>query len=131
MGEKIIIAVCNMLTPLTMLGLGLLIWKTRPPYQDIFGYRTTQSQKSPEAWALAQVFFGKYCTLSFAVLSALTLIASVVSIIVKHSELVGMWIFTVVNMVNFIAVFVVIGVTDHTVKKLTPDIEKTEEKAGK
>lgn len=131
MGEKIIIAVCNMLTPLTMLGLGLLIWKTRPPYQDIFGYRTTQSQKSPEAWALAQALFGKYCTLSFGVLSALTLIASVVSIIVKHNELVGMWIFTVVNMVNFISVFVVIGVTDHVVKKLTADTEKTEKTAEK
>lgn len=128
MGEKVIIAVCNMLTPLTMLGLGLLIWKTRPPFGDIFGYRTTQSQKSPEAWALAQALFGRYCTLSFAVLSALTLIASLVTIIFTLGELAGMWIFTVVNMVNFIAVFVVIGVTDHTVKKLTAD---TEEEAGK
>lgn len=131
MGEKIIIAVCNMLTPLTMLGLGLLIWKTRPPYGDIFGYRTTQSQKSPEAWALAQALFGRYCTLSFAVLSALTLIASLVPIIFTLGELAGMWIFTVVNMVNFIAVFVVIGVTDHTVKKLIPDSEKTEKTVGK
>lgn len=131
MGEKIIIAVCNMLTPLTMLGLGLLIWKTRPPYGDMFGYRTTQSQKSPEAWALAQALFGRYCTLSFAVLSALTLIASLVPIIFTLGELAGMWIITVVNMVNFIAVFVVIGVTDHTVKKLTADTEKTEETAGK
>lgn len=128
MGEKIIIAVCNMLTPLTMLGLGLLIWKTHPPYRDIFGYRTTQSQKSPEAWALAQALFGRYCTLSFAVLSALTLIASVVPIIFTLDELAGMWIFTVVNMVNFISVFVVIGVTDHTVKKLTADREEMPEK---
>lgn len=128
MGEKVIIAVCNMLTPLTMLGLGLLIWKTRPPYRDIFGYRTTQSQKSPEAWALAQALFGKYCTLSFAVLSALTLIASVLPIVFSFDELAEMWIFTVVNLVDFISVFIVIGVTDHTVKKLTADTEKTAEK---
>lgn len=119
MGEKVIIAVCNMLTPLTMLGLGLMILKTRPPYGDIFGYRTTQSRKSPEAWALAQALFGKYCTLSFAVLSALTLISSVLPIIFSLDELAEMWIFTVVNLVDFISVFVVIGVTDHTVKKLT------------
>lgn len=128
MGEKVIIAVCNMLLPLTMLGLGLLIRKTRPPYGDIFGYRTTQSRKSPEAWALAQALFGKYCTLSFAVLSALTLIASVLPIVFSLDELAEMWIFTVVNIVNFIAVFVVIGVTDHTVKKLTTDTEETAEK---
>ena len=131
MGEKVIIAVCNMLTPLTMLGLGLMIWKTRPPYGDILGYRTSQSQKSPEAWALAQALFGRYCTLSFAVLSALTLIASFVPIIFKLDELAEMWIFTVVNMVNFIAVFVVIGVTDHTVKRLTADTENTEKTAEK
>lgn len=128
MGEKVIIAVCNMLLPLTMLGLGLMIWKTRPPYGDIFGYRTTQSQKNPEAWALAQALFGKYCTRTYLILSGLTLIASIVPIIFKLDELAGMWMFTVVNIVNFISVFVVIGVTDHTVKKLTADAEETAEK---
>ena len=128
MGENVIIAVCNMLLPLTMLGLGLMIWKTRPPYGDIFGYRTTQSQKSPESWELAQALFGKYCTLTFAVLCGLTLIASVIPIVFRVGELAEMWIVTVVNLIDFLAVFVVIGVTDHTVKKLLEDREATAEK---
>ncbi len=129
MGEKVIIAVCNMLTPLTMLGLGLMIWKTRPPYGDIFGYRTTQSQKSPEAWELAQALFGKYCTLTYAVLSGLTLIAGVVPIIfrLEPDDLAWTWIVTIVNLVNVIALFIVIGTVDHTVKKTYPDVKKDTE----
>lgn len=119
MGEKVIIAVCNMLLPLTILGLGLMVWKTHPPFGDMFGYRTAQSQKSPEAWELAQALFGRNCTLTYAVLSALTLIASVIPIIFKLDELVVMWIFTIVNLTDFIALFIVIGVTDSKVKKLS------------
>ncbi len=119
MGEKVIIAVCNMFLPLTILGLGLMIWKTRPPFGDMFGYRTTQSQKSPEAWELAQALFGRYCTLTYAVLCALTLIASVAPLIFKLDELAVSWIFTVTNLVNFIALFVIIGITDSKVKKLS------------
>ena len=120
MGDKIIIAVCNMLLPLTILGLGLMVWKTHPPFGDLFGYRTTQSQKSPEAWELAQALFGRNCTLTYAVLCALTLIASIVPIIFNLDDLVVMWILTVANLVDFIALFVVIGVTDSTVKKHFP-----------
>lgn len=119
MGEKVIIAVCNMLLPLTMLGLGLMIWKTRPPFGDRFGYRTKQSQKSPEAWDMAQVLFGKYCTLTYAVLCALTLIAGVIPLAFKVDDIVTAWIVTAVNIVDFIAVFIVVGVTDSKVKRLS------------
>lgn len=128
MGEKVIIAVCNMLLPLTMLGLGLMVRKTRPPFGDLFGYRTTQSLKSPESWKLAQALFGKYCTRTYLILCGLTLIASVLPIVCSLDELAEMWIFTVVNLVDFISVFVVIGVTDHTVKKLLEEREETAEK---
>ena len=117
MGEKVIIAICNMFLPLTCLGLGLMVWKTHPPFGDLFGYRTTQSQKSPEAWELAQTLFGRYCTLTYAVLCGLTLIASIVPIIFKLDELVVMWIMTVANLVDFIALFVVIGITENVVKR--------------
>lgn len=126
MGESIIIAVCNMLLPLTMLGLGLMVWKTRPPYGDIFGYRTTQSLKSPETWEMAQALFGRFCTLTYAVLCAVTLIASLVPIFVKTDDTVMMWIVTAVNTVDFIALFFIIGFVDHTVKKAFPDNKKNE-----
>ncbi len=115
MGENVIIAVCNMLLPLTMLGLGLVIWKTRPPFGDMFGYRTAQSLKSPEAWAAAQMLFGRYCTITYAVLSGLTLAAGAASILFKVEDT-GI-IIMAVNLVDFAAFFVVVGVTDRIVKK--------------
>lgn len=128
MGEKVIIAVCDMLLPLTMLGLGMMIWKTRPPYRDIFGYRTTQSEKSPEAWELAQALFGKHCTLTYAVLCGLTLIAGVIPMFFRIDELAESWIVTIVNLVNVIALFAVIIIVDHTVKKTYPDVKKDTER---
>lgn len=117
MSEKVILAVCNMFLPLTILGLGLMVWKTHPPFGDMFGYRTTQSQKSPEAWNMAQALFGKSCTLTYAVLSFITLIASLVPIFFKVDETAADWIFTAVNIVNFVTLFVLIFITDSKVKK--------------
>ena len=124
MGEAIIVAVVNMLTPLTLLGLGLVIWKTRPPFGDMFGYRTKQSQKSPEAWEIAQAVFGKYCTLTYAVLSALTLISSLIPLFLKFDDL-GMSILCmVINFVNVIAFAFVVGITESTIKKHTEGDEQ-------
>lgn len=105
--------------PLTILGLGLMIWKTRPPFGDMFGYRTKQSQKSPEAWDMAQGLFGRYCTLTYAALSALTLIAGVILLVFKVDDIVTSCMVAAVNIVDFTALFVVIGVTDSKVKKLS------------
>ena len=119
MGETIIIAVVNMLTPLTLLGLGLVIWKTRPPFGDLFGYKSKQSLKSSEAWEIAQAVFGRYCTITYAVLSALTLIVSLLPLFVKFDELGVSILVMAVNFVNVIAFAPVIGVTESTVKKYT------------
>ena len=117
MGENIIIALCNMFMPLTLMGLGLMVWKTHPPFGDMFGYRTTQSQKSPEAWDMAQALFGKSCTLTYAVLSFLTLIAGLAPIFFKVDEMAADWIFTAVNIVYSVTLFVLIFITDSKVKK--------------
>lgn len=121
MGEKIIFALCNMFLPLTILALGLVVWKTHPPFGDMFGYRTTQSQKSPEAWDIAQALFGRSCTLTYAVLSFLTLIAGLVPIFFKVDEMAEAWIITAVNIVDFAALFVLIFITDSKLKKLTAE----------
>lgn len=117
MGEKIIIAVCDMLLPLTMLGLGLMIWLTKPGYGDAFGYRTTRSLKSKETWVRAQELFGNLCTKSYAVLSFLTLLSGVAIIIADADDLALTIAVNAVNLVNFIALFVIIGITDGTVKR--------------
>lgn len=112
-----------MFLPLTILGLGLMIWKTHPPFGDPLGYRTAQSQKSPEAWELSQALFGRYCTLTYAVLSGITLIASVIPLLFQFDDIVASWIVCVANIVDFLALFVVIGVVDHTVKKALSDVK--------
>lgn len=113
-----------MFLPLTILGLGLMVWKTHPPFGDMFGYRTTQSQKSPEAWNMAQALFGKSCTLTYAVLSFITLISSLVPIFFKVDETAVDWIFTAVNIVNFVTLFVLIFITDSKVKKYSAGNEE-------
>lgn len=115
MGDNVIIAVVNMLLPLTMLGLGLMIWLTKPGYGDMFGYRTTWSLKSKETWERAQGLFGKICTITYAVISFISLIAGIVPIIWK-SDISGI-IVCALYLVQFFSVFVVIGVTDGIVSR--------------
>lgn len=115
MGDNVIIAVVDMLLPLTMLGLGLMIWLTKPGYGDMFGYRTTWSLKSKETWERAQGLFGKICTITYAVISFISLIAGIVPIIWK-SDISGI-IVCALYLVQFFSVFVVIGVTDGIVAR--------------
>ena len=129
MGENVIIAVCNMLLPLTMLGLGLMIWLTKPGYGDIFGYRTTWSLKNKETWERAQFLFGKICTIAYAVISFISLIAGLVPIIWRL-DISGI-IACVLNLVQFVSVFVVIGVTDGIVaREFNKDGTRKIEKVG-
>lgn len=117
MGENIIIAVCDMFLPLTMLGLGLMIRLTKPGYGDAFGYRTTWSLKSKETWVRAQGLFGSICTKVYAVLSFLTLLSGVMIGIADADDLALTIAVNSVNLVNFIALFVIIGITDGIVKR--------------
>lgn len=115
MVDNVIIAVVNMLLPLTMLGLGLMIWLTKPGYGDALGYRTTWSLKSKETWERAQGLFGRLCTITYAVISFISLIAGLVPIIWRLD--ISVIIACVLNLVQFFSVFVVIGVTDGIVKR--------------
>lgn len=115
MGDNVIIAVVDMLLPLTMLGLGLMIWLTKPGYGDVFGYRTTWSLKSKETWERAQGIFGRFCTITYAVISFISLIVGLVPIIWRL-DISGI-ITCVLYLVQFVSVFVVIGVTDGIVAR--------------
>lgn len=117
MGDNVIIAVCNMLLPLTMLGLGLMIRLTKPGYGDAFGYRTTWSLKSKETWERAQGLFGGLCTKVYAVISFVSLICGIIPIVGGFDKDVSGIIACILNLVQFISVFVIIGVTDGIVKR--------------
>lgn len=117
MGDNVIIAVVDMLLPLTMLGLGLMIWLTKPGYGDAFGYRTTWSLKSKETWERAQGLFGRLCTITYAVISFISLICGIIPIVGGFDKYTAGIIACVLNFVQFVSVFVVIGVTDGIVKR--------------
>ena len=117
MGDNIIIAVVDMLLPLTMLGLGLMIWLTKPGYGDAFGYRTTWSLKSKETWARAQGLFGRLCTVTYAVISFISLICGVIPIVVGFDKYTTGIIACFLSLVQFVSVFVIIGVTDGIVSR--------------
>ncbi|MCM1166984.1 MAG: SdpI family protein [Lachnospiraceae bacterium] len=118
MGESVIIAVCDMFLPLTLLGLGLMVWLTKPDYGNVFGYRTTWSLKSGETWERAQGVFGKMCTMTYAALSFLTLVSGLLPIIIGgFDEYVTEILVTAVNLTNVLALFAVIGATEGIVKR--------------
>lgn len=117
MGDLVIMLVTGLPLPITMLILGLVIWKTRPPFNDITGYRTTYSQKNERLWNMGQELFGRYCTITYAVILGLSLISGIIPIVFTMDKYtagiinVGMWL------VQFFSVFVVIFVTEGKLKR--------------
>ena len=60
LGEYIICGVCMILEPLTIMAIAGLIWRFPPDYMDMgASYKSKLAQKSPDAWAFAQLHFGK------------------------------------------------------------------------
>lgn len=117
MGDLVIMLIVGVLLPITMLGLGLMIWKTRPPFNDIMGYRTTYSQKNERLWNMGQELFGRYCTITYVVILGLSIISGLLPIVFKINRYVGGLINMGMYIVQFISVFAVIGVTDGKLKK--------------
>lgn len=127
MTDSVVIAIVNMLTPLTMLGLGLMIWRTRPEYRSLFGYHTTWAEKTEETWNFAQELFGRLCTITYAIMSALTLIAGLIPVIARLDE--G-WV-TIINgiasFVDLIPLFVIIFIVEG---KLMKNFDKNGNRKG-
>lgn len=117
MNDNMVTAVVNMFLPLTMLGMGLMIWRTKPGYRDLFGYRTTWAGKSEEAWDFAQELFGRLCTKSFAIASFLTLVAGLIPVIARLDESWGTIICVVVSFADTILMFVIIFIVEEKLKR--------------
>ena len=133
MGDLVIMLVVGLLLPITMLGMGLLIWKTRPPFNDLFGYRTTYSQKNERLWDMGQELFGKYCTVTYTVILILSVLCGLLPIVFDIDHSIGQIINAAMNLVQFFALFAVIGVTDRKLKKAMKesDNENVSENIGK
>lgn len=128
MGDLVIMFVVGLLLPITMLGVGLLIWKTKPPFNDITGYRTTYSQKNERLWNMGQELFGRYCTITYAVILGLSIISGLLPIVFKINRYAAVLINMGMYLVQFISVFAVIGVTDGKLKKAMRENEDYNER---
>ena len=115
--ELVILMVVGLMLPLTMLGMGLLIWKTKPPYKDMFGYNTTYSQKNERLWDMGQELFGRYCTITYSVITVLSILCGLIPIVFDINFYIGELIEMIIYLVQFFSVFAVIGVTDGKLKR--------------
>lgn len=60
MGFWIFMLSMDMLTPLIMIGFGILFLKQAPKeINPLYGYRTTMSMKNKDTWQFAHSYFGK------------------------------------------------------------------------
>lgn len=118
LSENVIYCIANMLLPVTLLMLGLVIWRTIPPYGSILGYKTSRSVKNPTLWDSAQHYFGKNCTITYTVLSVITLTAVLASIFGTFDEKALVIICTTAVIVNVAALFTVIGIVECKLKKI-------------
>lgn len=125
--ELVILMVVGLMLPLTMLGMGLLIWKTKPPYKDMFGYNTAYSQKNERLWAMGQELFGRYCTITYSVITVLSILCGLIPIVFDINFYIGELIEMIIYLVQFISVFAVIGVTDGKLKKAMKNENQDEE----
>ncbi len=117
MGELVIRLVCGLLLPITFFVLGLVIWKTHPPMGDMFGYRTTWSQKNERLWNMGQELFGRYCTITYAVILGISVIMGVIPMIIHIDKLMISVMNSALYLVQFAAFFAVIGVTDGKLRR--------------
>lgn len=125
--ELVILMVVGLMLPITMLGMGLLIWKTKPPYKDMFGYNTTYSQKNERMWNMGQELFGRYCTITYSVVIVLSILCGLIPIVFDINFYIGELINMIIYLVQFLSVFAVIGVTDGKLKKAMKNEKQDDE----
>lgn len=118
MGEYVVMLICELLCPVTMLLLGLFIWCFPAEYRSMFGYHTTAAERSPEAWAAAQAYFGTRMIISQIPVIVIMVVSWVIScVLLKLSEEAVAVIVMVMTAVPIVVVFVVVVMTESMLKK--------------
>ena len=117
MGELVIQLIAGLLLPVTFLILGLIIWKTHPPMGDMFGYRTKWSRKNERLWDMGQELFGRYLTITYAVILGISVITNIAPMILHIDKLMVSVMNSAMYLVQFTAFFAVAGVTDGRLKR--------------
>lgn len=117
MGENVIIMVVSAMCPITIMITALVIWKFPAEYKGIWAYHTAYAEKSPEAWAAAQHYFGKIGFFSNLAALILTIIAFVPVLVVERFQSYGTVVCMIVTIVQMAVLFVDIFVVEGMLKK--------------
>lgn len=84
-------------TPIIIMAFALSMRKMPPKFGENTGYNTRRSRKSEETWDFAQTAYGRYATVAFAVMSAVTLAVGLTAIFLNFGETAGFVTFTAVT----------------------------------
>ena len=117
MGDNVIMLVCSVFEPITIMITALVIWKLPAEYKGIWAYHTVWAEKSPEAWAAAQYFFGKIGFFSNLAALILTIIAFVPVLAVERFEPFGNLVCMIVTTAQMAVLFADIFIVEGMLKK--------------
>ena len=98
-------------TPLIIMAFAISMRNNPPRFGENTGYNTKRSRKSTEAWDFAQTAYGRYATVAFAVMSAVTLAVGLTAILLNLGETAGFVTFmavTAAQVAVLVAVIIII-----------------------
>lgn len=114
--NNVLFLIGELTTPLIIMAFAWSMWKS-PPKLGENGYNTKRSRKSEEAWEFAQTAYGRYATITFAVMSALTLAVGLTAIFLNIGETAGFVTFLVVTFAQIAVLFITIAVIERQLKE--------------
>ena len=104
-------------TPLIIMAFAIAMRNNPPKFGENTGYNTKRSRKSAEAWDFAQTAYGRYATVAFAVMSAVTLVVGVLAIFLNIGEDAGFAVFMAVTTAQVAVLVAVIIVIERQLKQ--------------
>lgn len=116
MNYNILYLIGEIPTPVIIMAVAISMWRCPPKMSEKFGYRTRRSQLSEKAWDAAQILYGKYATIMFAITSAATVIAGIIIVIINPDEDTSMALFLVITAVQVGVLMAVIAMVEHKLK---------------
>lgn len=117
MGENVILMLSSLSVPVTMMLTALVIWRFPAEYNGIWAYHTVYSEKSPEAWAAAQNYFGKLGFFTNLAALVLTVIAFVPVLAVERFQGYGVLVCLITTMAQVAVVLVDIFIVEGLLMK--------------
>ncbi|MDE7230378.1 MAG: SdpI family protein [Oscillospiraceae bacterium] len=118
MNDNILYLIAEIPTPVIIMIVAISMWRSPPKRSENFGYRTRRSQLSEEAWNAAQILYGKYATILFAVTFAATVIAGTVLVFIDPDEDTALILFLAITAVQVCVLMAVIAMVERKLKKL-------------